>query len=84
MEWFSSQTEQASITFNGNSFLRFLLVHLGKNIVKALFNSSYFLLIYMVSICKEKVRNILLLKSSNMFPISFLIDVVEEEELAKS
>jgi len=34
----------------------------------------------MVSILKEKECNISLLKSSNMFPISFMMDVVEVED----
>lgn len=71
------------MTFNGHSFIRCLLVNLGKKIARALFSSSYLLLIYMVSICKEKVCNISLLKSSNMFQILFLMDDVEGEELAK-
>lgn len=80
---FSSQTEHTSMTFNEHSFLGCLLVHLQQEIDRALSTSSYFLLICMLSICKEKVCNISLLNSSNMFPISFLIDVVEGEELFK-
>ena len=84
MECISSHIEKTSITFNGHSFLVFLLVHLWKNIAKALSTSSFLLLIYMVPICKARVCNISILKSSNMFPISLLIDLLDEEELAKS
>lgn len=82
MAWFSSQTEHTSMTFNGNSFLGCLLVHLGHKMARDLSAFSCFLLIFMVSICKS-ICNISLLKSSNMFPISFFMDVVEGEELAK-
>ena len=66
--------------FKGHSFLGYLLVHLGHKVASALFASSYFLLICMVSICGEKVWKISLLKSSNMLPISFLMEVVKGEE----
>lgn len=56
---------------------------LEKKIASSLSASSYFLLIFMVSICSEKVWNISLFKSSNMFPILFLMKVVEGEELTK-
>jgi len=49
---------------------------------KALSASSYFLLIFMVSNCKARVCNISLLKSSNIFPISPLMDELEDEVLA--
>lgn len=81
---FSSQTKNTSMEFIGHSFLGSLLVHPGKTIARALSKSSYFLLIYMLSICKEKVCKISLLKSSNMFPISLLMDEVEEEVLTKT
>ena len=81
MEWFSSQIEQISMQFNGHSFLGCLLVHLGLKMVKALFSSSYFLLVCIVSICRERVCSISLLKSSSMFPISPLMDELEEDGL---
>ena len=38
MEFFSSQTEQILIQFNGHPFLGCLLVHLGKKMARALFS----------------------------------------------
>ena len=81
MEWFSSQIEKISIEFNGNSFLGCLLVHLGQKMAKAFSASSYFLLMCMMSICKARVCSISLLKSSSMFPISPLMDELEDDEL---
>ena len=45
---------------------------------RALFASYFFLLTDIVSIFKEKVCNMSLLKSSNMFPISCFMKVEEE------
>ena len=81
MEWFSSQTEQISIHFNGHSFLECLLVHLGQNMAKDLSASSCFLLMFMVSNCKARVCSISLLKSSNIFPISPLMYELEDDVL---
>lgn len=84
MEWFSSQIEQISMRFNGNLFLGCLLIHLAKKTAIYLYASSRFLLICMVSICRERVCNISLLKYSNMFQISPFMDVLEEDELTKA
>ena len=81
-EWFSSQPEQISIRFNGNSFLGCLFVHIGQKMANAISASSCFLLMFKMSICRERVCNISLLKSSNIFPISPFMDVLEEDEMA--
>lgn len=57
-----------------------LLVHLGQKIANALFASSCFFFIYIVSNYKEKVCNISLLIYSNMLLISCLIVEVEGED----
>ena len=59
-------------------------MHLGQKMDNALSASSSFLLMCIVSIYRARVYNISLLKSSNMFPISPFIDVLEEDELATS
>lgn len=81
MEWFSSQDEKISMRFNGHSFLWCLLVDLVQNMAKALSAYSYFLLMCIVPICRARVCNFSLLKSSNIFPISPFMDVLEEDEL---
>lgn len=81
--WFSSQTKQISMKFSGHLFLRCLLVNLGQKIANMLSTSSCFLLICIVSICRENVCNIYLLKSSNILPISCLMVDVEGDELNK-
>ena len=68
--------------FDGHSFLGFLVVDLGQKMAKSLSASSCFLLICKVPISMARVYNISLLKSSSMFPISPLMDELEENILA--
>lgn len=52
-----------------------------EKMAKSLSASSCFLLICKVSICMARIYNFSLLKSSSMFPISPLMDELEEEVL---
>ena len=82
MEWLSSQVEKILIQFNGHSFLGCFLVHLGQKMPKDLSTSSCFLLMFMVSNCKAMVCIMSLLKSSSIFPISPLMNKLEDDVLA--
>lgn len=69
------------MTFQVYLFLACHLVHLGKNMVNGLFASSYFLLIYKVSICMENLCKILVF--SNIPFISYLVIKKEEEGITE-